>query len=70
MNRYENPGTGLRQEGDKPPGPHVRHGGGMVHGGRTSGAGEKGHGRGKGTSLNSASLAPRPLASSVYMHVP
>jgi len=43
MNCYENPGTGLRQEGDKPPGPHERHGAGMVHGGRTPGEGEKGH---------------------------
>ena len=27
-------------------------------------------GEGKGTSLNSASLTPKPLASSVYVHVP
>ena len=27
-------------------------------------------GRGKGTSLNGASLAPKPVASSVYVRVP
>ena len=27
-------------------------------------------GRGKGTSLNSTCLTPKPLASSIYVHVP